>query len=85
MISIGVFTMDHAPVEGFDELVRETKSGGYVVLSLRTDMVNDGFQDYFRKLEEASKWKLVEATEPFQPLAKGDPEVSHQIWRYQAV
>lgn len=83
VVSIGVFTLGHAPVEGFDELVRVTRAGGYIVFSLRTDMVDDGFQAYFRKLEDEGKWKLVEATEPFQPLPKGEPEVFHQIWTYQ--
>ena len=85
VVSVGVFTLGHAPVEGFDELVRVTKPGGYVVFSLRTDMVDDGFQEYFKKMEEAGKWKLVEATEPFQPLPKGEPEVFHQIWTYQVI
>ena len=85
VISIGVFTLGHAPVSSFDELVRVTKPGGYIVFSLRTDMVDDGFQDYFRKLTDAGKWKLAEATEPFQPLPKGEPEVFHQIWAYQVV
>ena len=31
IISIGVFTLGHAPVNSFDELVRVTKPGGYIV------------------------------------------------------
>ena len=83
VISIGVFTLGHAPVNSFDELVRVTKPGGYIVFSLRTDMVEDGFKEYFAGLESVGKWKLAEATEPFQPLPKGEPEVFHQIWAYQ--
>ena len=71
------------PVSAFDELVRVTKPGGYIVFSLRTDMVEDGFKEYFAGLEAAGKWKLAEATDPFQPLPKGEPEVFHQIWAYQ--
>ena len=85
VISIGVFTLGHAPVHSFDELVRVTKPGGYIVFSLRTDMVDDGFEDYFGKLTDAGKWRLAEATDPFQPLPKGEPEVFHQIWAYQVV
>ena len=29
------------------------------------------------------KWKLVEASEEFQPLPKGEPEVMHRVWVYQ--
>jgi SAM-dependent methyltransferase len=83
VISIGVFTLGHAPVNSFNELVRVTKPGGYVVFSLRTDMVEDGFQEYFEGLASDGKWKLAEVSEPYQPLPKGEPEVFHQIWTYQ--
>lgn len=83
VISIGVFTLGHAPINSFDELVRVTKPGGYVVFSLRTDMVYDGYQAYFDKLDAAGKWKLAEVSEPYQPLPKGEPEVFHQIWAFQ--
>ena len=83
VISVGVFTLGHAPIHSFDELVRVTKPGGYIVFSLRTDMVAEGYQAYFDQLESAGKWKLAEATEPFQPLPKGEPEVFHQVWAFQ--
>ena len=83
VISIGVFTLGHAPINSFDELVRVTKPGGYIVFSLRTDMVDDGYQAYFDKLDATGKWKLAEVSEPYQPLPKGEPEVFHQIWAFQ--
>ena len=85
VLSVGVFTLGHAPIHSFDELVRVTKPGGYIVFSLRTDMVDDGYQDYFSKLETAGQWKLAEVTDPFQPMPKGEPEVFHQIWTYQVL
>ena len=85
VISVGVFTLGHAPVHSFDELIRVTKPGGYIVFSLRADMVDDGFQDYFSGLESTGNWKLIEATELYQPLPKGEPEVFHQIWSYQVI
>ena len=84
VISIGVFTLGHAPVDSFDELVRVTRPGGYVVFSLRVDMLEEGYQDYFDKLTAAGRWKLAEASDPYQPLPKGEPEVFHQIWAFQA-
>ena len=84
-ISIGVFTLGHAPINSFDELVRVTKPGGYIVFSLRVDMVEDGYQEYFDKLASAGKWRLAEVSDPYQPLPKGEPEVFHQIWAYQVV
>ena len=85
VISIGVFTLGHAPINSFDELVRVTKPGGYIVFSLRTDMVEDGYQDYFDKLTADGRWKLAEAGDPYQPLPKGEPEVFHQIWVFQVL
>ena len=84
VISVGVFTLGHAPASAFDELIRVTQPGGYVVFSLRTDVHEEGgFKEKQQELEAQGKWKLVEVTEPFQPLPKGEPEVFHQIWAYQ--
>ncbi len=84
VISVGVFTLGHAPASAFDELIRVTQPGGYVVFSLRTDVYEEGgFKEKQQELEAQGKWKLVEVTEPFQPLPKGEPEVFHQIWAYQ--
>ena len=85
VISIGVFTLGHAPIDSFDELARVTKPGGYVVFSLRTDMVDDGYQAYFDKLTADGRWKLAQVSDPYQPLPKGEPEVFHQIWAFQVV
>lgn len=84
VISVGVFTQGHAPANSFDELIRITKPAGIIVFSLRVDIYeNDGFKEYQENLENIGKWKLVEATDQFQPLPKGEPEVWHQIWAYQ--
>ena len=84
VISVGVFTLGHAPSSAFDELTRVTKPGGYVVFSLRTDMYErGGFKEKQSALEAQGKWKLAEASELFQPMPKGEPEVFHQIWAYQ--
>ncbi len=85
VISVGVFTLGHAPIHSFDELVRVTRPGGYIVFSLRIDMVDEGYQAYFSKLEASGQWKLAQVTDPFQPMPKGEPEVFHQIWAYQVV
>ena len=84
VISVGVFTLGHAPASAFDELIRVTKPGGHVVFSLRTDMYEGGgFKEKQGELEAQGKWKLAEASDPFQPLPKGEPEVFHQIWAYR--
>ena len=84
VISIGVFTPGHAPPNAFDELARITKPGGHIIFSLRPDTrLELGFKEQQEQMESAGVWTLVTATEPFQPLPKGEPEVQHQIWVYR--
>ncbi len=86
VISVGVFTLGHAPPNSFNELVRITKAGGFIVFSLRTDVYEEsGFKQQQEALEAAGKWRLAEVTDPFQPLPKGEPDVYHQIWVYQVI
>jgi len=86
VVSVGVLTVGHAPASSFDELVRITRSGGHIVFTLRPDVYeNSGFKERQDALEAAGKWKLVEVSEEFQPLPKGEPEVYHQVWVYQVV
>ena len=84
VITVGVFTLGHAPASSIDELVRVTRPGGHVAFSLRPDVYeNDGFKEKQTELEAAGKWKLVEVSEPFQALPVGEPDVFHQVWVYQ--
>ncbi len=84
VISVGVFTEGHAPPQGFDELIRITKPEGFIVFSLRMDLYEEGgFKEYQEGLETSGKWKLVEVSDPFQPLPKGEPEMLHRVWVYR--
>ena len=84
VISVGVLTVAHAPANSFDELVRITRPGGHIAFSLRPDVYeNSGFKDKQTALETDGKWRLVEVSEQFQPLPKGEPDVYHQVWVYQ--
>ena len=86
VISVGVFTVGHAPAGSFDELVRVTRPGGHIVFSLRPDTYEqDGFREKQSWLETAGKWRLVEEGEKYQPMPKGEPEVYHQVWVYQVL
>lgn len=86
VISVGVLTVGHAPAGSFDELIRVTKPGGYIVFSLRPDVYTDGgFKEKQEALEKEGKWKLVEEGEKFKPMPKGEPDVYHQDWVYQVV
>ena len=84
VISVGVLTVGHAPASSFDELIRITKPGGYIVFSLRPDVYREsGFKERQDTLESEGKCRFVEASEEFQPMPKGEPDVYHQVWVYQ--
>ena len=84
VISVGVFTVGHAPAGSFDELTRVTRPGGHIVFSLRPDVYEqDGFKEKQSALEAEGKWRLVEEGEKYQPMPKGEPDVYHQVWAYQ--
>ena len=84
VITVGVLTVGHAPASSLDELVRVTKPNGYIVFSLRPDVYeNNGFRERQDELEAQGKWQLVERTEEFQPMPKGEPEVRHRVWAYR--
>ncbi len=86
VIATGVFTVAHVPADAFDELVRVTKPGGHIVYTLRPDHFLDaGFREKQAALEDAKKWVLVEASEPYQCLPKGEPEIRHQVWVYRVI
>ncbi|MBW2631776.1 MAG: hypothetical protein JRC90_08455 [Deltaproteobacteria bacterium] len=81
-----MLTVGHAPASSFDELIRITRPGGYIVFSLRPDVYRDsGFKEKQDALESEGKWKPVETSEEFQTMPKGEPDVCHQVWVYQIV
>lgn len=83
VISVGVFTLGHAPAASLRELVRITRPGGHIVFALRPDVYeNAGFREMQDELESARQWRLVEKGDPFQTLPAGEPDVYHQVWVY---
>ncbi|UCC16939.1 MAG: methyltransferase domain-containing protein, partial [Dehalococcoidales bacterium] len=86
VVRVGVMTVGHAPASSLDELIRVTKPGGYIVYSLRPDVYRDnGFKEKQDSLEAEGKWKLIEVSEEFQTLPKGEPDVYHQDWVYEVL
>ena len=84
VVTVGVLTVGHAPASSLDELVRVTRPNGHIVFSLRPDVYeNSGFRERQDALESQGKWQLVERTEEFQPMPKGEPEVMHRVWVYR--
>ncbi|NEO69451.1 class I SAM-dependent methyltransferase [Moorena sp. SIO3H5] len=84
IISVGTFTLGHAPSSGFDELIRITKPGGYIIFTIRPDYYhNSDFKDKQPALEAAGKWTLVEKGEPFLNLPDAEPDIYLQVWAYK--
>ena len=79
----GVLSVGHAPPESFDELIRCTRSGGYIIFSVRTDA--QGFSERQSALEQDGKWKQIEATDPFVSLPLGEPHIKHRIFVFQVI
>ena len=83
-ICVGVLTLGHAPASSLDELVRITRPEGYIVFTLRPDVYeNDGFRQKQEELASAGRWQVVEVTDQFQSMPKGEPDIYHQVWLYQ--
>jgi len=65
----GVFTTHHAPPDSLDELLRITKSTGYILFSNKLDVyLEGGFKEKLEALEKEGIWSLIEMTEEFQSL-----------------
>ena len=86
VISVGVFTYGHVGSDAFDELIRITKTGGYIIFTVSVGHYkNSNFELKLTALESAGKWKLVETTEPFLCHLKKDTGVQLQVWVYQVI
>ena len=84
IISVGVLTLGHAPASSLDELARVTKPGGVVAFTLRPDVYErNGFREKQEQLVSEGKWELVEATDKFLGMPKGEPDVFFQVWVYR--
>lgn len=84
IVSVGVFTYGHAPSSSFEELIRVTKPGGFIIFTLRLDFYeNSDFKQKLRALEESGKWNLRKISDRFSPLSTAKPDGYYQIWVYQ--
>lgn len=84
VVAAGVFAAGHAPPESFEDLIRVTKRGGYVIFSVRTDVyLEGGFKEKQEALEREDRWQLVETSEPFAHLRFEDPDLKVQVFAYR--
>lgn len=65
VVSAGVFTTGHVGVEALDELLRVTRPGGVVVLSVKDTLWTDGFGERVAALEAAGRLEVRDETSPY--------------------
>lgn len=65
VVSTGVFTSGHVGAEGLDELIRATRPGGVIVLTVKNALWDDGFKTRISELSRAGSIAVLEETEPY--------------------
>jgi len=82
VVSSGVFTQGHAPLSGFDELIRVTETGGLLVFSVARSYLDGPFQEKHEALETSGLWRFVDASEQYNSAPLADTLVS-QVFVFQ--
>jgi predicted TPR repeat methyltransferase len=81
VVAIGVFTVGHAPPEGFDELIRVTHPGGALIISVRVDNEHGAaFLERARMLAEEGRWRPVDRSRTIVSMPGEDPSIRHQVF-----
>ncbi|MBO6947109.1 MAG: class I SAM-dependent methyltransferase [Rhodospirillales bacterium] len=72
VVSSGVFTQGHAPLDGLDELIRVTKPGGRIAFSVARTYLEGLFDPKRKALEDAGLWRYVDETGIYNSAPLGD-------------
>ena len=84
VVSVGVFTTNHAPPEALDELVRVVEPEGWVIFSVRDDVYRkEGFEEKQALLEEEGRWLRVTMSEAFRPFPSGNVSHMNRLFVYK--
>lgn len=85
VIAVGLFGPTHAPAHAFDELLRVTAPGGYIVFSMRVEECTseDDFGRKLEALERDRRWERVTETEEFEGFTKPTIDLRFRVWGYQ--
>ncbi|MDJ0556146.1 MAG: class I SAM-dependent methyltransferase [Microcoleaceae cyanobacterium MO_207.B10] len=87
VICVGVFTYNHAPSSAFDELIRITKPGGYIIFTMRPDFyeINQDFSRKMTALESSGKWQFLERGEKYYSHSNTNSDTILEVWMYQVI
>lgn len=82
-ISVGVFTQGHAPARALDELAACVRSGGCLVIGIRTDAIESmGYAQRIDRLVANGTWAVLARTEPTVALHEEGKDVLHEHWTF---
>ena len=84
MVSSGLFTQGHAPLEGLDELIRVTRSGGHLIFSVARTYLDGPFEQKRQQLEQANLWRFMGVTKRYNSAPLEDTLIS-QVFAFQVV
>ena len=84
VVSSGVFTQGHAPLDGLDELIRVTRPGGHLVFSVARTYLDGLFEPKRQQLEQAGLWCFVDASERYNSAPLEDTLIS-QVFVFQVL
>lgn len=84
VVSIGTFTVGHAGPEGFDELIRITQPGGYLVISIRTDINPDNPHLHrMNEIEAEGRWRCIDQSHEVVTMPWEDANLRNKIYVFQ--
>lgn len=76
VLAVGVFTHGHAPLSAFDELIRVTRPGGYILFTLLLEFGDEpATRAALQAFEDAGAWQLVERGAPYGNDAAAGPDI----------
>lgn len=82
-LCIGALSPTHAPAETFDELIRVTRPGGRIVVTLRMDEGSEPYLETIAKHESAGALRTEYAGKPFATVPLGDPGLRHAVYVFE--
>ena len=82
--SLGAFAPNLAGADAFDELIRVTRPGGMLVLSMRVGFEAEaGFDRRRHELEQAGRWQYVDGIDDFMSHPELDTSMRYAIHAYR--